>query len=491
MRRAWLGLCLGVVAAALLAAGCGDSGCGEGFREYNGECVPVSDSDSDGDVIIVPPSDRDVGDGDGDAEEAPIVVTGSGSCGDPFVYPSGAPVQGSGMLADRIGDVSGAACFDVTPASAEARQGDGDEEDETAETDGDEEAVAGPGKGPEVAVKLSLGQGDQVTVEFGAASSDAMIYILQGECGPTAECSAIIDNVGPGLGETLLWTVPLTGDYVVVLDTRSEEARGEYSFDIKIVSAADGDADGDAAEDGDQDGDDAPVETFIGVGSSFPVPDSAEVPGAFTDLTWKMNGENPQVILLNDSGQANWTRAMDSGLFGDALFTPTAALYRGVVYLDGAQPVYLDATAGKITDPTHGDVVLPGDFGPRPSGLAYLNGAYWATEGTTRRLFNFYWSDEGAEWRWNVYAFPSVTDLAGVTAAEGRLFVLDHGVGVTRIIEVSPETGGEMAIFQLGDEELEGIAYDSFATMAMWGVRALQRDLVRLVPFGGLGPERR
>lgn len=201
LRRTSVVLLLAFVLGSLWA--CSDT---EGDDDSSdGDTPDVTDGDSDGDD-----------DTDGDTDPEPVTVrTGSGTCEDPFVHPTG----GSGEIFDETGHLS------------EMRN--------SVDPDICGEEGAGIAGGVEVVAKIALSEGDHLSVTLYGEGIDGTIYIRRNYCATSTGCEKLSNRVGPGSVESITFTATQTGNYFIIMDTDLPEP-GEndlYFYHIEIIRA--------------------------------------------------------------------------------------------------------------------------------------------------------------------------------------------------------------------------------------------------------------
>jgi hypothetical protein len=486
-----------LILVGALSVSCGGDGCGEGERMFNGTCIPdTSDGDasSDGDSpIILPDGDTPNPDGDTpDGDTTETGLTGTGRCGDPYEYgelPYNTEQVFEGDMDDMAATLNGALCLmDDSPL------------------DGDSD-MSLPGMGPEVVLKLTLTVGDKLTLAFGGAGFDALIYI-QNQCSNQAgQCMLdIVDAAAEGEQEQIVFEPEFQGDYYIVMDSVSSLASGvwRYALTLENDSVVDGDVDvsdgdepdgdttdgdepdGDATDgdttDGDTtdgdviDGDDDGVPVFYPqISATYPIEENVAVSGNMTELYWKIDGTS-QLYTMNDSGLVvmNWT----GNSFDPPLISATEDAYRGLVFVESL-PIYLNLTQRLIQGPSQGDISLPAAFGSQPTGLAYLNGRFFAADGSNKRLYVFTYNSDSSMWENSFWDFPSFGTLASVTTGSGKLWVLSVGDVSSTIQRFDTVSGNVEALYIVENVLLNGISYNTDQG-AMWAAHGALRTVVRL-----------
>ncbi len=194
----------------------------DGDAITDGDIIADGDTPVDGDAI----TDGDTTQVDGDAiTDGDIIADGDSS------------VDGD-AIADGDTQVDGDAIADGDTAPVDGDAGtDGDViADGDAETDGEAPIPFDLGEGPDIALKLPLGDGDILKVSFTGTNFDAMIYVLRSSCDDEASCETIVDATGVGEEEMLEFRPTESGDYFIILDSKESDASGEYTYGYELES---------------------------------------------------------------------------------------------------------------------------------------------------------------------------------------------------------------------------------------------------------------
>ncbi len=475
---------------ALFCLNCNEeSGCPEGQHMRDGVCIPDSTSNNppstDGDSSVYIPD----GDGsdvviDGDDTEN---VSSDATCSDPIAYAvedrRQGPKDDSGSLVREDSALDGVNC----DWGLSAVDGDG----------------GGPGVGPELVAAVYLFQGEQLTATFTSSENDDVMYVLS-DCSQGATCVAQVDALGTGLGEELEFISQADGTYYLVMDTK--QAGSSYSYSYRFFTSVaqvdgdtvDGDAtDGDAVDgdsiDGDQvdgdtvfppDGDidgELPMD-YPNLARNYSVAASTSVPGIFTDLGWVRNGDAYDLYIVNDDGYATMPYDNEaSGSLGTAVFSASDSLYRGVIPNGNneSQPIFLDADSRKVTPLPQGDISLPVDLA-EPTALTELNGDYWVTDSGYNRIYRFV--EDTGQWTSSYFEYPEFSNLVGITAQNGTLYVLNQDEDDSDIYEIDPATGKLLMLHRVLGVKLTGIAANPLRGN-FWATSGTQRSVVYLEAF--------
>ncbi len=490
MRRYLVGVTVTVLTLGLLtvlAISCKDGGCPEGEREFAGECIPAESDpnipDSDGDDIVAPPRpDGDVSvDGDtpsdGDSEEVPDVLTGSGTCSDPFLHSEGraSSMQNEDDLPETGSAVSGLPCVFA----------DGD-----IEYDGGE-PTAGSGLGPEVVIRVVMKAGDTLFGSFTGTGFDALVYLLDA-CDDTATCiDGAIDNAAADEAESVFFEAEKDQDIYLVLDSKNADDTGTFNYNITLQTMPDGDSDGDDPDgddpDGDSDGDidsdgdsNGTVPTYnITPSDTISVPAASPVTMTFTDIGWRTTSNPQKLYLVADDGLVIWDFLAGVTFSGDPLGAGLSDEYRGVTFSDSGDPVYLDQTNRIVEDPVTSSVIsLPGTLGSQLSGIAFLDGDYWIAEAGTKQLAHYTYADDS--WTFETELFSDFIELAGVVVIEGDVYLLDRAETASKstLVKIDKTNFAPKARYVIQGVVLDGVAYQS-SQQRLWGLKGASRELVR------------
>ena len=472
-----------------------DSGCPEGEREFNGDCIPISSDgdrvnpDGDDIPVVIPDGDSKVEQDQSGDEEPDKEVDGRGNCSSPFVVslrPGETYQKDETVLSGFANTVTGLKCV--------ASTSDGDAE-------GEEVTTGNYGDGVEVVVRIELVAGKKLTIFFTASTGDGLIYILQSQCSVNATCvSPIMDQFGVSHSETMTFVPESSGSYYIIMDTKEAHLNSNYSFYLSLEADSDGDldqeesSDNDLEQDGDLDDDaevgdtdlsdvseEASEEDSVKICSGFAsylktIPDSMEIIGSFTDLHW----EGRSLYLVNDLGLAIWTYdSVDENnipkMSSDAVFEAIADTIRGISYNDAEDFLYyLDNDNSRIIEKREKDVnlLLTGDFSKNAAGLTRHNDILYAVD-STDKLFSIIKTTNSVQVK-NV-SIPEVGSLVGLTSTGKRLFLLEIAGSTSKIHEYDLQSSSIVNTYIFTGFPLSGISYNSDVKQ-MWGTHATSRQ---------------